>query len=167
MEPYLRQMRTAGRGRSALDVTEAGLLLLFLSDDAMRLVARRLEPFGISEKKLDVLLLFTGNESAKHPTDAPTPTSIADYMNVTRASATGLLDWLEGRGLIGRKDHPTDRRSVQTEITAKGRELVAKVLPTFRQACEDLAAGLDDRDRTDLKRVLSKMWNYIKHIDAE
>jgi DNA-binding MarR family transcriptional regulator len=87
-------------------------------------------------------------------------------MNVTQSSATGLLDWLETRGLIGRRNHPTDRRSIQTEITPKGRELVAQVLPTFCAACEELAIGLTDRDRADLKRVLAKVWNHIKGVDV-
>jgi MarR family transcriptional regulator, negative regulator of the multidrug operon emrRAB len=166
MEPYLRQMRKVARRGADFDATSLGLLLLFLADDVTRSVATRLQPYGISEKKLDVLLLFTAKESTTEPLEPPTPTSIADYMNVTQSSATGLLDWLETRGLIGRKSHPTDRRSIQTEITPKGRELVAQVLPTFCSACEELAIGLTDRDRTDLKRVLSKVWNHIKGVEV-
>jgi DNA-binding MarR family transcriptional regulator len=166
MEPYLRQMRNTLRRGADFDATTLGLLLLFLADDVTQSVAKRLQPFGISEKKLDVLLLFTANDSAKETKDPPTPTSIADYMNVTQSSATGLLDWLETRGLIGRRNHPTERRSVQTEITPKGRDLVAQVLPTFCLACEELAIGLTDRDRSDLKRVLSKVWNHIKRVEV-
>ena len=164
MEPYLRQMRKAAPRGMDFETATLGLLLLFLADDVSRSVAHRLEPFGISEKKLDVLMLFTADNRDQH--DLPTPTSIADYMNVTPASATGLLDWLEKRGLIGRKHHPTDRRSIQTSITPKGRELVAQVLPLFCSACENLAVGLTDRDRADLKRVLSKVWNHIKGVNA-
>ncbi len=166
MEPYLRQMRKTARRGADFDAITLGLLLLFLADDVTRSVAARLHPYGISEKKLDVLLLFTANESAIEPRELPTPGSIADYMNVTQSSATGLLDWLETRGLVGRKNHPTDRRSIQTELTPKGRELVAQVLPTFCLACEELAIGLTDRDRTDLKRVLSKVWNHIKGVEV-
>jgi DNA-binding MarR family transcriptional regulator len=166
MEPSLRQMRKTARRGTDFDAATLGLLLLFLADDVTHSVAKRLRPYGISEKKLDVLLLFTANESARDPREPPTPTTIADYMNVTQSSATGLLDWLETRGLIGRRNHPTDRRSIQTEITPKGRELVAQVLPTFCAACEELAIGLTDRDRADLKRVLAKVWNHIKGVDV-
>lgn len=165
VEAYLRQMRKDARRGTDFDAVALGLLMLFLSDDIMRSVAKRLEPYAISEKKLDVLLLFTARESHGTIADPPTPTSIAEYMNVTRASATGVLDWLETRGLIGRKDHPTDRRSIQTEITPKGRELVARVLPTFSSACADLAAGLTQRDRADLQRLLGKVWNRIKRVE--
>ena len=166
MEPYLLQMRKAAPRGTDFEAATLGLLLLFLADDVSRSVARRLERFGISEKKLDVLMLFTANNWDQHADEPPTPTGIADYMNVTPASATGLLDWLETRGLIGRKHHPTDRRSIQTAITPKGRELVAQVLPTFCSACEDLGAGLTDRDRADLKRVLAKVWNHIKGVET-
>jgi MarR family transcriptional repressor of emrRAB len=166
MAPYLLQMRKAAPRGTDFEATTLGLLLLFLADDVSRAVAGRLEKYGISEKKLDVLMLFTANNWDQHADEPPTPTGIADYMNVTPASATGLLDWLETRGLIGRKHHPTDRRSIQTAITPKGRELVAQVLPTFCSACENLALGLTERDRADLKRVLSKVWNHIKGVET-
>ena len=168
IEPCLRQMRKAARKGTQLDAVQLGVLLLFLADDISRSVAKRLQPLGISEKKLDVLLLFTADDSLKHKNvpDPPTPTSIAEYMNVTRASATGLLDWLEERGLIARRNHPTDRRSIQTEITSKGRDLVGKVLPVFCSACEDLTINLTERDRADLKRVLAKVWNHVKGIES-
>lgn len=166
MGPYLQQMRKGAPRSTDFEAVSLGLLLLFLADDVSRSVARRLEKFGISEKKLDVLMLFTANNWDQHADEPPTPTRIADYMNVTAASATGLLDWLETRGLIDRKHHPTDRRSIQTAITPKGRELVAQVLPTFSSACEDLAVGLTERDRADLKRVLSKVWNHIKGVES-
>src|SRR5882672_2716884 len=166
-EPYLQQMRKVSRRGTDLDAAALGLLMLFLSDDIMQSVAKELEPYGISEKKLDVLLLFTARDAHPKRSDPPTPSSIADYMNVTRATATGLLDWLETRGLIGRKNHPTDRRSIQTEITPKGRELVASILPTFTSACASLASGLAERDRADLRRLLGKVWNQIKHVEPQ
>jgi DNA-binding MarR family transcriptional regulator len=166
MEPYLRQMRKSAPRGTDFEAATLGLLLLFLADDVSRSVAHRLETFGISEKKLDVLMLFTANNWDQHGGEPPTPSGIADYMNVTPASATGLLDWLETRGLIGRNHHPTDRRRIQTAITPKGRELVAQVLPTFCSACEDIAVGLTERDRADLKRVLSKVWNHIKGVES-
>lgn len=166
VESYLRQIRRNARRGTDFEAVSLGLLLLFLADDVSRSVAKRLEPFAISEKKLDVLLLFTADAPRGEAPNPPTPTSIADYMNVSRASATGLLDWLEERNLIARRDHPTDRRSIQTEITSKGRDLVAKVLPTFSTACEDLTSFLSERDRADLRRVLAKVWNQIKHIEA-
>src|SRR5712671_5690028 len=67
MEPYLRQMRKVARRGADFDATTLGLLLLFLADDVTRSVATRLQPYGISEKKLDVLLLFTANETASDP----------------------------------------------------------------------------------------------------
>src|SRR5580700_2285202 len=85
MEPYLRQMRKVARRGADFDATSLGLLLLFLADDVTRSVATRLQPYGISEKKLDVLLLFTANEASAEPREPPTPTSIADYMNVTQS----------------------------------------------------------------------------------
>lgn len=166
VEAYLRQIRKTARRGTDFEAVALGLLLLFLADDVTRAVAKRIEPFKISEKKLDALLLFTADAVRGEIPRPPTPTSIADYMNVSRASATGLLDWLEERNLIARKNHPTDRRSIQTEITSKGRDLVAKILPTYSTACEDLTSFLSERDRTDLHRVLSKVWNHIKHIES-
>lgn len=55
-----------------------------------------------------------------------------------RSNITGLVDRLEKRGLLQRKDSSTDRRAYQVVLTASGRKLIEKILPDYYQAAEKI-----------------------------
>src|SRR5512146_3407045 len=48
------------------------------------------------------------------------PSELGARLIVTRATVTGLLDSLEGRGYVRRTANPDDRRSLIVEITPSG-----------------------------------------------
>ncbi|WP_241127930.1 MarR family winged helix-turn-helix transcriptional regulator [Novosphingobium terrae] len=169
MSPVLRVLRERMPADTDLETSRLGLLMLWLADDIIRSVNEELEEFEISEKKLDVLLIFAAQaglsaDSATEPSQAmlQTPTGIADYFGITRATATSLLDWLEKRGLVERKRHPTDRRSTPIEITEAGTDLVDRAIPSFWHACHNLSSHLSARDQSDLSRILGKVWLNLK-----
>lgn len=150
------------------EATRLGLLLLWLADDVIHSVNTQLRDFGITEKKLDVLLIFDAqteeyDDSGSAETKMrQTPTGISEYFGISPATATTLLDWLEKRKLVARKDHPTDRRSTQVEITSAGRGMVEASLPVFLRACNSLVAALPKKDREALDRALVKIWKQLK-----
>lgn len=166
MRPVLRLMK---RSEPDKDVSAAGLglTMLWLADDVIAAVNRRLDRVGISEKKLDVLMIFADQSS--EPDEGrgmrQTPGGISEYFGISKASATGLIDWLEKRGLIARSRHVTDRRSTPIDITAAGEELVDDAVPIFESACRDLVSTLSDKDRKDLQRILNKLWVHLKDPD--
>ena len=55
-----------------------------------------------------------------------------------RSNVTGLVDRLEKRGLLQRKDSSTDRRAYKVVLTASGRKLVETILPDYFQAAEEI-----------------------------
>jgi MarR family transcriptional regulator, organic hydroperoxide resistance regulator len=55
-----------------------------------------------------------------------------------RSTLTGILDRLEGRGLIRRAAHPTSRRLVSVELTDAGRGLAERV----RASLDELEAAV-------------------------
>lgn len=166
MRPVLRLIT---RSDSAKDVSDVGigLNLLWLADDVIAAVNRKLDRVGISEKKLDVLMIFAHQltESEDAWGMRQTPSGIAEYFGISKASATGLVDWLEKRGLVERTRHTSDRRSTPITITPAGEELVADAVPVFESACRDLVSTLSDRDRKDLQRILNKLWTHLKDPD--
>jgi MarR family transcriptional regulator, negative regulator of the multidrug operon emrRAB len=169
MRPVLQLLDEHLPGRADVEAQRLGLLMLWLADDLIRIVNERLERFEISEKKLDVLMILAAQaeldeETIERDPDAmlQTPSGIADYVGVTRATVTGLLDWLEKRDLIARRGHPTDRRSMQIEITQAGKRLVAQAAPVFGDACTRLSSTLSERDRKDLSRILARLWSEVK-----
>lgn len=75
---------------------------------------------------------------------------IAERMLVSSASMTSLLDTLEGRGLIERHPHPTDRRKVLIQVTDEACEIVDRMLPTVHAAATEALADLAESDREQL-----------------
>src|SRR5580704_17526847 len=59
-----------------------------------------------------------------------------------RSNVTGLVDRLENRGLVQRKDSPTDRRAFNVLLTPQGRKLIRRILPHYYRAAETIWGGL-------------------------
>jgi DNA-binding MarR family transcriptional regulator len=59
---------------------------------------------------------------------------LAERTLITKGGITGILDRLDARGLIKRYPSRDDRRSVQVRLSAKGVELMRKLLPELAQS---------------------------------
>ncbi len=58
--------------------------------------------------------------------DGPLPMrGLAEALDVSQASATGIVDRMEQRGLVARDRDAEDRRIVHVALTDQGRELIA------------------------------------------
>jgi DNA-binding MarR family transcriptional regulator len=68
--------------------------------------------------------------------DVVTVSAVADFMDVTMAAASSLLDRLEKGGLINRDRSDTDRRVVYAVLTPKGREAIEKFATRRRKKLE-------------------------------
>ncbi|MBB1632645.1 MarR family winged helix-turn-helix transcriptional regulator [Cupriavidus sp. UME77] len=160
--PHLKLLAaTAERGTSRKKAG-AGLMLLWLSDDVMSVVNAGLREHGITENKLNVLILFSLAERGLLDIGPLTPSAIADYVGVTRSSATGLLDWLETRQLLAREHRKDDRRSLELVLTENGRAILDQALPSFWRACAHLTRELSDEDCQALQTILGKIWRGIE-----
>ena len=85
-------------------------------------------------------------------TDGPQPMrAIADALDVTQASATGIVDRMEQRGLVERRRDEHDRRIVRVQPTEQGRNLMNGIAAERR---DHLAALLDQLQDDDLAAYL-------------
>ncbi|HEY8589855.1 MAG TPA: MarR family transcriptional regulator [Naasia sp.] len=77
--------------------------------------------------------------------DTVTPRQLADRLDLTTGSVTALLDRLEEGDLVRRTRHPSDRRSVQLELTEDGSRIMMASYRIFQQrllyAVESLPPG--------------------------
>lgn len=79
---------------------------------------------------------------------------------VSSGGITYLVDRLAGRGLVGRRMCPTDRRARFVELTESGRKLMQKVLPAHYAALARAVAGLsaaEQRRATALLRRIRRL----------
>ncbi|MFL5865181.1 MAG: MarR family winged helix-turn-helix transcriptional regulator [Solirubrobacteraceae bacterium] len=80
--------------------------------------------------------------------EQPTITRLAEMLDVTKQSASGLADEAERAGFIERVADPADRRSRHLRLTSKGEQVRVTALATSAQLERELegelgAAGLD------------------------
>jgi DNA-binding MarR family transcriptional regulator len=74
-----------------------------------------------------------------------------------RSNVTGLVDRLEKRGLLQRKEVAADRRAYRIVLTPPGRKLVQQILPQYYRVAEEVWDGFPVHSAkqwaTDLKRL--------------
>lgn len=89
-------------------------------------------------------------------TDEPvrTQAALADAINADRSRIIGVLDDLQGRGLIDRRPDPDDRRVRLLALTADGRDLRTAAQQAIQAREEHLLAVLSPRARTEFLKTL-------------
>lgn len=68
---------------------------------------------------------------------------LAEELDVALPNATGIINRLEERGLVARRDDPSDRRVVLVEMTEHGRRLIEEMEAGRRERMARLIATLD------------------------
>src|SRR5262245_30640553 len=58
-----------------------------------------------------------------------------------RSNITGLVDRLQKRGLLQRKDAADDRRAYRIVLSPAGRKLVQQILPEYHRVAEEVWDG--------------------------
>jgi DNA-binding MarR family transcriptional regulator len=74
--------------------------------------------------------------------------AMAEAMDVSQASTTGIVDRMEQRGLVERRRDDEDRRVVHVAITDEGRSLVAGMAARRRDHMAQILAELTDEELT-------------------
>ena len=144
------------RERPDLDVSPMGVIGRL--NEVSALIARdRLAPifarFGLQAGEFDVLATLRRSGAPY----ALTPTELYEATMVTSGAMTARLDRLEKAGLIRRAPHPSDRRGVVVELTAKGRDLIDEALAAHVANEHQILAGLTREDREMLAKLLEKL----------
>jgi DNA-binding MarR family transcriptional regulator len=117
-DPRIREV-LARQGRMVEPGTEALAAVRILGKKLHLTMERWAERFGLSEGRFQILVRL------KHQPDGRfTMGELAEMLDVSPRTVTGLVDNLERDGLVRRVDDPADRRSVYAELTDQGRERI-------------------------------------------
>jgi DNA-binding MarR family transcriptional regulator len=108
-------------------------------------------------KALDLTPLQYSTLAALERFGAMDQASLGGAIALDRTTILVVLTRLEKRGLVKRRTSPKDRRSKLVEITAAGRRLVARALPSVVAVQDKLLAPLSARERAQLIAILSKV----------
>jgi DNA-binding MarR family transcriptional regulator len=80
--------------------------------------------------------------------------AIAESLDVSQASTTGIIDRMEVLGYVTRGRDDTDRRVVNVALTEAGHELIADMASERRERLTQLLATMADDDLAALTRGL-------------
>jgi len=90
---------------------------------------------------------------------------VAESADISKATLTGVVKTLEGRGLIRRRGDENDRRLVLLRLTDEGLNLMEKLYPAFNAVESELVSGLSERAVQDLTRILRNLVVTVEERD--
>jgi DNA-binding MarR family transcriptional regulator len=82
---------------------------------------------------------------------------LAERLAVRRPSITALIDGLEARGFVDRRQEDTDRRRVALRLTDAGARIIAEADHTVDRYLASIAGHLPDKDEAMALRSL-ELW---------
>jgi MarR family transcriptional regulator, lower aerobic nicotinate degradation pathway regulator len=85
--------------------------------------------------------------------------SLAGSIGFDTSTIAGVVDRLEGRGLLARNTTAEDRRVRQLTLTPAGQALLAEVLPLMQRAQARMLAPLPKAERSEFMRMLRVLVN--------
>jgi len=96
------------------------------------------EAVGLTAQHYQAMLVLRGCPDAQRVTIA----DLAQQLFIKHNSAVGLVDRLEGEGLIAREPSSVDRRKVELNLTGRGRQVLAKLAAMHRRELQRIGPEL-------------------------
>ena len=90
--------------------------------------------------------------SSKGPVNLAT---LAGLLGVQPSTTGRMVERLVAAGLIDRRPHPSSRRELVAELTARGNDVVARVISHRRAEIAGVVKEMPPRERQGLVRVLT------------
>ncbi len=76
-----------------------------------------------------------------------TPSEVAAYLNMQRASVTRHVEYLCTKGLLDRLYSKEDRRTVDLTVTKSGKKVCKIILSSYANILSGVTSRLDDEDK--------------------
>jgi DNA-binding MarR family transcriptional regulator len=98
--------------------------------------------------------------------DGCTQSELSRQLIMHRSNVTGLVDRLEQRGLVCRKDSATDRRAWRVALTSQGRRLLEEILPEYYTVAEDIWGSIPAREANQLASGLAVLCQQVEQFSG-
>lgn len=121
---------------------------------AIRMVGKKMhgamerwaDRYGLSEGRFQILVRLNHVDAGRL-----TMGDLAEMLEISPRTVTGLIDNLERDGLARRVDDPNDRRAVYAEITDEGKERLKKLWADTAGAQAALTRGFTEQELVQLR----------------
>jgi DNA-binding MarR family transcriptional regulator len=139
-----------GGGEVAVAVEQLFELTVLLGDAMERGLAER----GLTLPRAELLWRLRRRGPA-------TQRELSEDLRCTPRNVTGLVDALEGQGLVERRSHPTDRRATLVTLSDSGSRLAATMDAGYQSTARELFEDFDEDEVrafvVGMDRVLSRV----------
>lgn len=115
-------------------------------------VSSELKVFDISEPQYNVLRTLDSQKGT-----ALTVEQIGKQMIQRSSNVTRIIDKLQGKGLVSRKECPTNRRKMDIHITEEGSAFLKKLDAKLADWHKPLMGKLTDEELLALSRLIRKL----------
>ena len=119
------------------------------------------ERWDLSPSQFNVLNLLRFNPAGLSQTD------LSRQLIMHRSNVTGLVDRLEKRGLVARREVAADRRAYSVVLTAAGARLLRDILPRYYEEAARVWDRLPARRAADLIADLRQVARNAQQIAAK
>jgi len=126
----------------------------FVVHDVARFLRKRFEQhargLGLTRSQWQVLAFLAPNEGIHQG-------GLAEILEIEPITLVRILDKLESRGLIERRQHPTDRRIWLLHLTAEAHPILERMRELGDLTRSEALAGIPEADREQLLGMLTIM----------
>jgi len=116
-------------------------------------------PLRVTPGRINILMTLDTRPDKRMPLS-----ELGEFLVVTRANITGLVDGLVKDGLVRRIDHPEDRRMVLAELTEKGRKFISWFAPRHQALVKNLGSCLSSDEKNRIVGWLDCLREHIRTI---
>jgi DNA-binding MarR family transcriptional regulator len=155
----VRRARSLSRDTDGQLALSVWVRLLKAHGLMLREVRRRV-PVSLTLPQFDVLAQLYRRD------DGMTPGELTRELLVTAGNVTGIVERLVRLGLVERRPVPHDRRAVRVRLTARGRQLMRRIIPRHRRDVSVLLARVPADDLARLRDLLGELARLIEEDAA-
>ncbi len=142
--------RTGTKARSADLAAGPAFLLSQVGAHASARFAERLEPLEIKPAHVGILRVIA-------QTDGLSQQALGEKLGLFPSRLVGVLDELQRRGIVERRDSPADRRSYALYLTQAGHEILEQIGRIAHEHQVALCAALNDAEQAQLTALLERI----------
>ena len=136
-----------------------GFVLSYVSAHATRAYARAVAAIGLTPVGVGVLEILASGPLKQ--------AELSSRLEVFQPTMVGLINELEGAGLVERRPHPTDRRAFEVHLTPAGHAKLADAQTVSARVDAEVFGALTPRDRADLDRLLGQLAQAARTTESE
>jgi DNA-binding MarR family transcriptional regulator len=160
-DPRVRAL-LRGSGREVDPGSEALAAVRVLAKKMHNQMERWADQHGLSEGRFQILVRLQHAENGRS-----TMGDIAEMLEVTPRTVTGLVDNLERDGLVRRVDDPNDRRSIYAELTDQGRDRVKALWQAAATGQRGLSRHFNETELAQLRDMCLRLIEAMSQEEAQ